>query len=178
MIYESGYWKADLLKRADKLYRRTQQRRWSETSLARFEQEVMLGFYAVRKLQEARKISGRLWNRPVPLIQFRSSGKAVRHLNWDRIDVLYKLDTPDCVQRPLSFVTNQVIHSYVFVPGFDESNRLVNLFFASDREKDRLLSAVTVSEIAQIFEEVGNNDPVSSRMSWDPATGRENIEVD
>ncbi len=138
----------------------------------------MLGFYAVRKLQEARKISDRLRSRPVPLIQYRSSGKPVRHLNWDRIDALYELDNPERVQRHLSFVTNQIIHSYVFVPWFDETNHLVNLFFASDHEKDRQLWAVTVHEIAEIFAEVGNNDPTSARMSWDPVTGREVIEVD
>jgi hypothetical protein len=56
MIYESHYWKDELQAIAKKLRRRRAQRRWSESSFANLEKEVMVGFYSVRKLYEASKL--------------------------------------------------------------------------------------------------------------------------
>jgi hypothetical protein len=57
MIYKSSFWKDDLVKQARFLGSKTNQKRWAESSSARLEQAVMLGFYSIRKLNEARKIS-------------------------------------------------------------------------------------------------------------------------
>jgi len=58
MIIESRYWKKELLKIADKLSKRLiYRKRWSEAQFGTFEKEIMIGFYIVRKLIEAKKIS-------------------------------------------------------------------------------------------------------------------------
>ncbi len=85
MIYESRYWKDDLLKAASDLRRRRKQIRWVDASFARLEQRIMLGFYGVRKLRDSRKVSDRLRYRSVPLDEFISTGRTIDH--WNRIDI-------------------------------------------------------------------------------------------
>ena len=63
MIAESYYWKRELLRVAARLRRRLTQRRWPEASFSVVEMDLMVGFYAIRKLAEAKKISDeRTWD--------------------------------------------------------------------------------------------------------------------
>ena len=57
MIAESYYWKRDLLKVVARLRRRFTQTRWTRASYSAVEIDVMVGFYAIRKLIEGKKIS-------------------------------------------------------------------------------------------------------------------------
>ena len=94
MIWESYYWKQDLLRQAKNLIRRKSQHRWPEASLAKIEQMVMLGFYSVRKLIEASKISNDLIESPVSIIMYPSKNKSVTLLNWHKLDQLYDRSKP------------------------------------------------------------------------------------
>lgn len=164
MIWESRYWKDDLLKAASDLRRRRKQKRWVEASFARLEQRIMLGFYGVRKLRDSRKISDSLRHRLVPLDEFSSTGLTVDILNRTDIDDIYRMDTPQPTEKPLEFVCNQIIHSYVFTPGFDEEGFLDYLLFASDRQKNSSVFSIMIEEIVSIFEEVGANYPSHFRL--------------
>lgn len=57
MIWGSHSWKEDLARLAGNLRKKAQQRRWPERSTAKLEKEVFMGFYAIRKLLEAKKLS-------------------------------------------------------------------------------------------------------------------------
>lgn len=177
MIWESYYWKDDLLKAASDLCRRPKQKRWSEASLARLEQRIMLGFYGVRKLRDARKIADRLRHRSVPLSEFPPTGKMIDNLNRIDLDEIYEMDSPHATKKPLEFVCNQIIHSYIFTPGFNEEGFLEVLFFASDRQKDSGMFGIKIDEIASIFEEIGNNDPSYVHVSRRRSGKREIIRV-
>ncbi|HEX9938589.1 MAG TPA: hypothetical protein VGB15_15735, partial [Longimicrobium sp.] len=80
MIWESSYWKEDLLKQAEALRKRTTQRRWPEISFARLEQAVMLGFYSIRKLVEARKLSDHVASSAIPVTTYPPTGKPITYL--------------------------------------------------------------------------------------------------
>lgn len=178
MIWESRYWKDDLLKASLDLRRRRKQKRWVDASFARLEQRIMLGFYGVRKLRDSRKISDRLRHRSVPLDEFVATGKSIDLLNRIDIDDLYRMDTPQATEKSLEFVCNQIIHSYVFTPGFNEEGFLEDLFFASDRQKDLGVFRIKIDEIVSVFEEVGNNDPSYMRMTRRQAGNRTVMDVE
>ena len=137
----------------------------------------MIGFYTIRRLRESRKISDRLRNRSVPLQEYGPTGRAIRHLNRTDIDRLYRLDSPKATTKPLDFVANQIIHSYVFTFGFNENGHMADLFFSSDKRKSASLFELAVLEIASIFDEVGNNYPSEMKMDFDPVKGKERIHV-
>ena len=67
MIWESAYWKDDLLRAACILKEKRHQKLWRESSMARVEKTVMTGFHIIRKLIEARKLSDALMHQTIPV---------------------------------------------------------------------------------------------------------------
>ncbi len=159
MIYESHYWKDDLLKQAQVLTRRRHQRRWPESSFAHVEQSVMLGFYSIRKLLEAGKLSDDVANQSVRIAAHSWKGKAVTRLNRSQYWELYDLEHARTVTRDLTFLCNQMVHSYIFLTSFDESNRFNGILVTSDRERHELLYFLRVQQIVELFEQVGKDYP-------------------
>ena len=64
MIWESQYWKDELLRTASKLNKRLNQKRWPESSMASLEKEIMIGFYIIYKLIAAHKLSNYIFEKP------------------------------------------------------------------------------------------------------------------
>src|ERR1017187_7024596 len=156
MIFESAYWKGDLLRRASSLRRYMAQRRWSGASFAKCEQTVMIGFYSVRKLVEAAKLTDALVREPVSTRRYPSKGLPVTRLNRHKVDELYDLDAPERHDLSLMDLCHQFVHSYVFTPVLDESSGVTAIWIASDRQRSRALLGVDVKTVIGIFEKVGN----------------------
>ena len=169
MIYESSYWKDDLLKLAQRLRRCTSQKRWSEVSLARVEQTIMLGFYSIRRLAEAKKLSDATVDQLITLRTHRHLGKDVTLRNWDRIDTLYDLATNGSEQRQVLYLCHQIVHSYVFSVAMNENNGLDGFFFTSDRQRHTCLYYLPAEAVIALFEQVGNDYPSSMELRFNPA---------
>ena len=170
MIYESHYWKDELQSIATKLRRRRAQRRWPESSFANLEKEVMLGFYSVRKLYEASKLSEATVDRQIPVSVFPSNGKTVHKLNWTYFREHYDLESPISESRNTLFLCHQFVHSYIFCPEFSEKKNLLDgIFFASDRQRHKSLLRISIEEIAMLFDNVGSDYPSSFIARFNPA---------
>ena len=167
MITESRYWKNDLLKQAQSLQRRASQKRWTETSFARVEQTAMLGFYAIRKLIEAKKLSDDVANQSLRLVAYPWSGKSVTRINRLDYRELYDLDRSRTVSRNLVFLCNQVVHSYLFVLSFDDVDKFSGILVASDRERHQALYFIGSQQIVELFEQVGNDYPNAMDLEFD-----------
>ena len=63
MIWESAYWKEELLGHARRIRRRQALKRWGDCASAGLEKDVLIGFYSIRKLIEAHKVSDEIRNR-------------------------------------------------------------------------------------------------------------------
>jgi hypothetical protein len=159
MIGESSYWKNDLLKNADALRKRMKQRRWADASVARTEQAIMLGFYTVRKLMQAQTLSTSTVEECVQVRRFRASGRVVHHFNWHRLPELYDLQKGTAEARPLEFVCNQVIHSYVFMLILEEDGGLRSIMVSSDNRRSKELFEIPATTITAVFERVGRDYP-------------------
>lgn len=173
MIWESHYWKEDLARLADRLRKRAQQRQWSERSLAKLEKDVFIGFYAVRKLLEAKKLSEREANRVIPADSFCNTGRQrITLLNWNtKFAEAFDFEKPKKVKLSITFLCNQVIHSYVFKEVFDEEGLLIGIFISSDRERSRKLYFVAMTELIRLFAMIGKDYPSHSEYQFDPSTG-------
>ena len=167
MIWESSYWKDDLLRRAAVLERRMSQKRWPEASQARVEQDLMLGFYGIRKLIEASKLSDDVAQQSVTLTVHPPTGKPVTKMNWHKLDELFDVATNTAQQRDLRYVCHQFVHSYVFTLVTGEAGGLDGFFFASDRQRHIGLYYLPVAEAIRIFRQVGEDYPDEVRMVWD-----------
>lgn len=165
MIWESHYWKADLLRVARRLENRRSQRRWPEASFAKVEQQIMLAAYSIRKLIEAKKVSDETRDHALTLRAFPATGKLVTHMNWHRLDELYELSKPTREQLPLRDLCNQIIHSFVFHSEVAEDG-LVAFLVASDRQRHSSLFEVPIAAFIKILCSVGNDYPTEVRMLW------------
>ncbi len=169
MIDESYYWKTDLLKQGLALKRRIAQKRWNDTSLARCEQSVMIGFYSVRKLIDSRKLTNKIADRHFQLRSYPPSGKTITWLNNHKIDELYHMDRPKPKTITLRSLCNQLIHSYVFSLVFEEEGHFGAILVASEYERSKALIEIPASTIIEVFEAVGNDDVTRSTRVFNPA---------
>jgi hypothetical protein len=167
MIYESSFWKNDLLKQARFLRSKTNQKRWAESSSARLEQAVMLGFYSIRKLNEARKLSDSVSSQKIVITAYKQTGQVVNRLNWLDIHKSYDLESAQTVAKDLIFLCNQFIHSYIFIEYFDTEGQLKGVFVSSDRERHQRLYDLEIEQIIKIFEQVGNDYPTGITFIYD-----------
>lgn len=168
MIWESHYWKTDLVRYAAGLRKRMRQRRWSEPSRVAVEKLVFLGFYSIRKLFEAKKLSSSLHHYSISIMVYPPTAKSVTHMNWHKTDQLFYLDREAPAKVTLPFLCDQVIHSYIFQLGFTDDNALDFLLLSSDRQRSKGLQHIAVGDVIKVFERVGNDSPSKTSMTFNP----------
>ena len=139
MIVESSYWKEDIQRIADRLQKRSKQKRWPERSFYLVEKDVFIAFYGIRKLIEAKKLTQATEKMSIQLYTYPTTGYGVTRLNSHNIDRLFDLEKPQKQTRELKFICNQIIHSYVFTPALTEDNGLAGIMFSSERERNQSL---------------------------------------
>lgn len=167
MIQESCYWKEPLLKAAE----------WLECLIiseneeleVRVEREIFIGFYSIRKLLDTFKISHSTRAFLVTLQSHRCK-KNVDYLNCHRLDELYDLSKQIKETRPLRFVCDQFIHSFVFGFCMEQDNKLAGFFIASDKLRSERLFFLPIQEILRIFRTVGEDYPTDMHMRRNPIT--------
>lgn len=160
MIHESSYWKDDLLKLARTLERRIIQTRWGEKNLSVVEKEIFLGFYAIRKLIESKKISDSVIQQRHELHEFPYAGNSNSLLTHIR-DAEYDLANGIKSHLTITEICNQFIHSHHFVPFLPDGRHLVGFFFCSDRKRTSGIFLIQVLDVVSIYRSVGSDYPTS-----------------
>jgi hypothetical protein len=142
-----------------------------ESLMVQIEKDIFIGFYAIRKLMDTVKIKDSTRDLKIKL-QWSPNIKRVDLLNNHRIDELYDLEQRGQEMRPLKFVCDQIVHSYIFMPAENEKGGLVGFYFTSDRDKQKKLFYIGVQGVIDIFNLVGNDYPTESHSVRDPETGQ------
>src|SRR6202042_1966213 len=91
----------------------------------------------------------------VSIRSYPATGQTVHLLNRNRLDELYKLDKPRKRTVSLTYLSNQIVHSYVFSLLFDEDGQLAGILVSSDRDRSKELLEVPIQKIIKVFEKVG-----------------------
>ena len=175
MIHESHYWKEDIVKRANLLRRRLHQVLWQDRTFAKVEQDLMLGFYSIRKLIESKKLSTSLVNASLSLVSHPCQ-RRVTQLNCNAIQDLYDMEKHTVEQRDIAFVCNQFIHSYVFMLTFSETPRLHGVLVSSDHERNRAVYHLSMDNILALFDLIVRDSPTIVRMTMNKH--REDFDVE
>lgn len=168
MIWESAYWKDDLLRLTRILKQKRHQKIWRESSYAIVEKTVMTGFYIIRKLMEAKKLSDTIVYHKIPVRSHQHRGKSVTLMNWHHVDRHYDLAHRHLTQRTLTWLCNQMIHSYVFIISLDDKNSLDGFYFTSERDRNKAIHYLSLEKVIEVFKMVGTNYPCSSRFVFNP----------
>jgi hypothetical protein len=162
LIYDSSFWKDDLLKLAKKLELRLAQKRWSEKSYFAVEKEIFLGFYSIRKLIESQKISESIANKIYKVYEFPKSSKDISLIDGDFSEE-FDFSKSKIVEISIVRICNQFIHSYFFGPLVPEGKSLIGFFICSDHKRKSGIYFISIFDVVEIYRLVGNNYP--SKMS-------------
>ena len=152
------------------------QKRWPDASFAKCEQTIMMGFYAIRKLIEAKKLTDVLTGTSVAMRRYSSKGKPVTLMNNHKVHELYDLKAPEKQSLTLKELCHQFIHSYIFLLVFDESGRLSAIWIASDYQRSKALFEIEVKTVIAIFQKVGHDEVGCSHATFDTSIGDYRIE--
>jgi len=127
------------------------------------EREVFFGFYAIRKLLEAKtKISFEARDTQTSVRVYKAKAKSADLMNWHKLDELY--DLSESTQKPMSLndLCNSIVHSYVFVANVEQG--LNSILFNTDREKNTCLLELDAKRLQSVFERIANDDVNSMEM--------------
>lgn len=131
----------------------------------------MIGFYSIRKLIEARKLSDSTMENEIVVWMYPSKGEPVTLMNWYKLDRLFDLANRQQKAFKLLALCNQFVHSYVFTPVQTEEGGLRSILFCSDRARGSALYEAELEQIVGLFEQVGTDYPDAVSMRFDPNTG-------
>lgn len=157
MIFDSSYWKNDLLDLSDKLknnYCKLKED-CNDKYLADFEKDIFLAAYSIRKLMDAGKICDELVNLKVNIRVYKAK-RTVTRLNWYKIEENYESEYKN-IKKYLRTICNTFIHSYCFIPSFNKNNNFTCVYFNSADKKDVEIYSITLKELASIFEKIGSD---------------------
>jgi hypothetical protein len=124
---------------------------------------MFIGFYEVRKLSEAQKLSERVVKASIEVQTFRFTGKTkLTIFNWNRkLFDAYDFTRPLTARMSPAFLSNQVIHSYIFQEIFDSNGSLYGFYICSDWGRNKKLYHVSLAQTIRLFSSVGNDYPMN-----------------
>lgn len=159
MISDSIPWREELWRVADRLEKKSKQQRWTERSSFLVERDFMTSAYAIRRLNEAHKISDDLAKTKVPVIRHKRIGSVPdiwnRHEIWEHYDL--ENGVPDHITIP--HLCNQLIHSFVWVLSATGDAELFNgAFVASENERHKHLYFLPVESLITLCRNVAAED--------------------
>ena len=166
MIADSRFYKNDLLDFTDQIEWWLQNGRWVDRRWYEFERGLVVAFFAVRRLIESHKLSIAIANQSLLLQRYECAGKPVTLMNRFDLDELYDIERPTAVRKPLLFVANQIIHSYVLAYWKERRNVGVTVFFSSDRERNKSAYSVSTGVLIPLFRSVGSDYPDSGTFRF------------
>lgn len=158
MITEPQYWKTEILNCASSLRDKIDQKRWSSVSIGHLERMTMSACYGVRKLYESGYIDETKFHEPIQLRNHPTLGKGITSENWRDIDLYYDLKNSYVEDHKFSFLCNQFIHSFVFIPVLKggSDNGLQGIAFNSDRSKKNSLYYVEIWKLIDALAKSGD----------------------
>jgi hypothetical protein len=167
-MIESCYWKEDLLAHSKRLAPVTKPSRWTEGLAVRFEREIIISFFCIRKLFDEHKVSSASKSHKAIVYISKSKGKNVTRMNSHRIDELYDFENEKEEKKGIYFLTNQFVHSYIIFPYRNEDRNWGGLFICSDYERNSMLLRIGIDEVRKILNVVGSDYPHTVKMTFDP----------
>lgn len=168
MISESYIYKDDLLRIAQTLKKRKNQKRWTEKTYLLTEKSLFYAFFIIRKLGETPTISNSLREKSYPTSKYRIDSP--RDINWtnDHKAIQYiDFENPKPHALSLKKICNQFIHSFLLYLVRDENGLMHDVIVSSDYFKTKECYSIRVDTIIHILNEIGKNYPATIKWHRD-----------
>jgi hypothetical protein len=172
MIHESGPWKTHLARDADLIERWAAKPGHSERRSFLIERKVFLAAYALRKLDDAAKLSTDTLGGAMAVSRFPPTRAGYSEVNSHRWDEFFDMENAERVDLPRRRVLNLLVHSLVFVEVMGEAETFDAFMVTSDHEQARGLVQVEVAAFVDLMRLAANDYPTAMRRTLDSVTGR------
>ena len=179
MIHESSPWKTRLASDAD-LLERWANKPCGERRSFLIEQKLFLAAYALRKLDEANRLTSSLLTDVMPVVRFAPTRPGYAAMNNHRFDAYFDLKKPKRATLPRRRVLNMLIHSLVFVEVVDDTGRVEAFMVTSEREREEGLFQGNLGEMIALMRAAAADYPsfvryrrVGSKGRWRVWAGHE-----
>jgi hypothetical protein len=172
MIWESCYWKADILKSSQWLKTKVIYRRSPSNKIQiELEKCLMITAYQIRKLIEAHKVSNAVAEMKLPVIEYFKNIKNVTFMNWHRLNELYDLEQNREIEIKIIKLCNLIIHSYIFIPHLSSNTGpFIGMFISSDKTRNKCLYYLELKKWIEYLDFISNDYPNSCSMVFDKKT--------
>ncbi len=167
MIYESYFWKNELLKSFQTICKFRYLKRINEGSCVKVEKSIMLSAYIIRKLKDAEKIPIEFIEEIIRVKRFELKEKIIDHSNWHKIDKNYKLDKHTTIEKEWKYFIDQIIHSFTFIFSYDENNIFDGFYINSDRSKNKELYFISIRDFIYLLLKISEGSIVESHSKRD-----------
>ena len=176
MIWESKHWKEGLA-RTDEFLRECGASPVIEDEEAqvRLEKEIMWAAYAIRKLQDSKKLSESVIRSQIFAQRCPSKSKHVNHMNSHKLHERFDFEETNQHTFSLRRFCNELIHSWIFATDHNDAGELEAILIASDNHRNKCVFRVELDEITKTIEAVSNDWPNTTAMTRDPKTGDWNV---
>ncbi|QTC90817.1 hypothetical protein [Brevundimonas goettingensis] len=172
MIHDSVPWKSRLIGDADLIERWAAKPSRSERRSFLIEQKVFLAAYAMRKLDDATKLSTSTLSAPMRVQRFAPVRSGYSEVNSHRFDKFFDLSTATPVDMPNRRLVNLLIHSLVFVEVIGEAETFDAFMVTSDYEQAKGLIQVELADFTGLMRSVADDYPSLIRRTRDKTTGQ------
>ena len=167
MIFNTYYWKRELIRLARVLRRHMAQRQWRASSDASVEKCVMLGFYAIRKMLESFNPALKSPER-LRLTTFPTRRARLSPIAFPDVAEAFDLAKPRAESMLLRHVCNEVVHSYFFSLWVGPDRALRGIFFSSDQKKNKRVCRLDIEAIVTLFEGIARSRTAVSLAHFYP----------
>lgn len=178
MIWESLPWREHLLKDAYALRRRAQTKRVTEKRSMLIERSVFFAAYAMRRLDDAKKLSTSWSGGAVKGARHASLGETPNLLNGHHIEELYDLSKSASCTMSARHFCDLVIHSYIFLECTRNDRSVEGFFITSDKKKREALWFFTLDTVAGLMERTSRDDPSHVTMTYGEGTGEWDVQAE
>ena len=181
MIYESSPWKRELIKDADIIFRWSAKKTNSDYREFVLEKKIFLSAFSIRKLIDDCKITDKVKNHLLPCVEFKKiSERNINFTNRHRVPDYFDFSCSTNKRSVRMYdLTNQIIHSVIFIFSFDEGTQenklrvpVSGFLVSSDRKsnKGKSVYLIGVEDYVKAMRLVGNDDVTSARWERDLET--------
>jgi hypothetical protein len=132
----------------------------------------MYGYFAVRRLMECYKLSSASLTLTLPLVHYPfRPGSHMTLLNADDVDRHFDLTRPFRASMPLRDISNQLIHSYIFVLSLQLRGSLAGVFVSSEYRRRRALTYIPAWRTCRVFRRLADDWPNDVHLHYDARLG-------
>ena len=154
MIYESWPWRRGLTRTSNRINQVLEFKNIRSDTFDLLERDIFIAFFSIRKLTEAgAKIERRVSEMEISIERcnaLRPMGSYERFEFYEYFD----LENPYSVQKNVSYLANQMMHSLLFSFGCMREDNKLGIFFVSDKDRLKFCNYIDLKAVSKIFDEV------------------------